>query len=58
MALSASIWGPHYWFVLFTIALNYPLTPNKVTKKNIMILFKMFLCLYRMKKWVINLVIY
>ena len=33
MALSASIWGPHYWFVLFTIALNYPLTPNKVTKK-------------------------
>tara|TARA_B100000927_G_scaffold287978_1_gene281802 strand:+ start:473 stop:907 length:435 start_codon:yes stop_codon:yes gene_type:complete len=33
MALSPEIWGPHYWFVLFTIALNYPLHPNKVTKK-------------------------
>tara|TARA_B100001057_G_C22456098_1_gene796964 strand:- start:207 stop:641 length:435 start_codon:yes stop_codon:yes gene_type:complete len=33
MALSATIWGPHYWFVLFTIALNYPLNPNKVSKK-------------------------
>jgi|TARA_Y100000992_G_scaffold238340_1_gene169097 hypothetical protein len=33
MALSATIWGPHYWFVFFTIALNYPLNPNKVTKK-------------------------
>ena len=25
MALSATIWGPNYWFVLFTIALNYSL---------------------------------
>ena len=33
MALSATIWGPHYWFVLFTIALNYPVTPTNVTKK-------------------------
>ena len=33
MALSPEIWGPHYWFVLFTIALNYPINPNKVTKK-------------------------
>jgi len=33
MALDPKIWGPHYWFVLHTIALNYPLRPNEVTKK-------------------------
>lgn len=33
MELDPSIWGPHYWFVLHTIALCYPLTPNDVTKK-------------------------
>jgi|TARA_Y100000992_G_scaffold302592_1_gene277567 hypothetical protein len=27
------IWGPHYWFVLHTIALRYPSNPNDVTKK-------------------------
>ena len=26
-------WGPHYWFVLHTIALSYPTSPNAVTKK-------------------------
>ena len=33
MALNPDIWGPHYWFVLQTIALNYPMSPNEVTKK-------------------------
>ena len=33
MELDPTIWGPHYWFVLHTIALCYPLTPNAVTKK-------------------------
>ena len=33
MALDPKIWGPHYWFVLHTIALNYPLTPNETSKK-------------------------
>jgi len=33
MALDPKIWGPHYWFVLHTIALSYPLNPNDVTKK-------------------------
>jgi hypothetical protein len=33
MALDPKIWGPQYWFVLHTIALNYPLYPNEVTKK-------------------------
>jgi len=33
MALDSKIWGPHYWFVLHTIALNYPLYPNQTIKK-------------------------
>lgn len=33
MILYPKIWGPHYWFVLHTIALNYPLYPNEISKK-------------------------
>ena len=33
MALDPNIWGPQYWFVLHTIALNYPLHPNSSSKK-------------------------
>lgn len=33
MTLDPKIWGPHYWFVLHTIAITYPKTPNNVTKK-------------------------
>ena len=33
MALNPTVWGPHYWFVLHTIALSYPLSPNTTTKK-------------------------
>jgi len=33
MALDPKIWGPHFWFVLHTIAITYPYTPNDVTKK-------------------------
>ena len=29
----SSEWGPKYWYVLHMMAFNYPLTPNKVTKK-------------------------
>ena len=31
--LNPEIWGPHYWFVLYTIALSYPLNINDTTKK-------------------------
>lgn len=31
--LDPNIWGPHYWFVLHTIAISYPLNPNDITKK-------------------------
>lgn len=33
MNLNPEIWGPHYWFFLHTISLNYPKYPNDVTKK-------------------------
>ncbi len=33
MVLDSSVWGPHYWFVLLTIAISYPKHPNDVTKK-------------------------
>ena len=33
MNLNPEIWGPHYWFVLYTIAISYPINPNDVTKK-------------------------
>ena len=33
MKYLSEIWGPHYWFVLHTIALNYPKFPNNITKR-------------------------
>ena len=31
--LDPRVWGPHYWFVLHTIAQSYPLRANEVTRK-------------------------
>jgi Erv1 / Alr family len=31
--MSAREWGPSYWFFLHTIAHNYPLCPNSVTRQ-------------------------
>ena len=33
MAFDPSVWGSHYWFVLQSIAICYPTTPNEVVKK-------------------------
>jgi hypothetical protein len=33
LGLDPEVWGPHYWFFLHTIAMNYPNYPNAVTKK-------------------------
>jgi len=33
MNFNPNIWGPHYWFFLHTICLNYPLQPNKMIKQ-------------------------
>ena len=27
------VWGPHFWFFIHTIAMNYPYHPNEVTKR-------------------------
>ena len=31
--LDPTIWGPHFWFFLHTIAMTYPNHPNEVNKK-------------------------
>ena len=31
--LNPEVWGPHYWFVLHSVAFTYPLNPNEVIKK-------------------------
>jgi hypothetical protein len=31
--LDPEIWGPHFWFFINTLALNYPNNPNDVTRK-------------------------
>jgi len=31
--LDPEIWGPHFWFFINTLALNYPNNPNDVTVK-------------------------
>ena len=33
MTLDPKVWGPHYWFVLHTIALSYPAKPNETMRK-------------------------
>lgn len=32
-SLDPTVWGPHYWFVLHTMAITYPPNPNAVLKK-------------------------
>lgn len=32
--MNSEIWGPHYWFVIHTIAINYPIKPNAIQKKS------------------------
>ena len=33
MPIPATVWGPHYWFVLHSMAYTYPEHPTNVTKK-------------------------
>lgn len=32
--MNQNIWGPHLWFILHTITINYPLKPTEDDKKN------------------------
>lgn len=31
--MDATIWGPHYWFFLHTMAFHYPIYPTSIQKK-------------------------
>jgi FAD-linked sulfhydryl oxidase len=33
MYFDPTVWGPHYWFFLHTVAESYPMNPNAVTKR-------------------------
>ena len=33
MSFDPTIWGPHYWFFLHTVAESYPHNPTSITKK-------------------------
>ena len=36
MNLNPVVWGPNYWFFLYTIAINYSDNPNDILKKKIL----------------------
>ena len=55
MDLEPNIWGPHYWFFLHSITFTYPKKPTSATKKNIMILYTIYHCLFHIKKYQKNL---
>jgi endogenous inhibitor of DNA gyrase (YacG/DUF329 family) len=40
MGLNPTIWGPHGWFFLHSIALNYPKNPTDKDKENYKIFFQ------------------
>ena len=46
MKLNPYIWLPHLKFTLMTMAVLYPVNPNSVSKKNIMILLVIYLYLF------------
>jgi hypothetical protein len=33
MQFDSTVWGPHYWFFLHTVAESYPISPNATTKR-------------------------
>jgi hypothetical protein len=33
MNYDPEVWGPHFWFTIFTMAITYPKKPSNVTKK-------------------------
>ena len=33
MRFESSVWGPHYWFFLHTVAESYPINPTSTTKR-------------------------
>ena len=59
MKYNPNIWGPHYWFFLFSIALTYPHNPTNITKKkyyNLIRDFPLFIPDYKIGKSFENLI--
>ena len=53
MKYNPKIWGPHYWFFLFSVALTYPHNPTNITKKkyyNLIRDFPLFIPDYKTSK--------
>ena len=58
MLFEPSVWGPHYWFFLHTIAESYPENPNKVLQRKYYDLMQICRSSYPTVKLEINLVAY
>ena len=50
ISMDAKVWGPHYWFVLFTMASCYPKNPNDVTKKKILRIYSKSTTFYAVQR--------
>ena len=40
MDLDMNVWGPHYWFIIHTVAMTYPKVPGSTTKKRYYTFYK------------------
>lgn len=40
--MDPSVWGPPYWFVLHSVAMNYPVHPTNMEKRNVYRLIEAF----------------
>ena len=49
MGLNPKVWLPHLWFILYTIAIEYPKNPNDFTKKKILYINSEFAYLFTFK---------
>ena len=49
MGLNPKVWLPYLWFILYTIAIEYPKKPNDFTKKKILYFNSEFANLFSFK---------
>lgn len=40
MDFDMNVWGPHYWFIIHTVAMTYPKVPGSTTKKRYYTFYK------------------
>ena len=51
MGLNPKVWLSHLFFVLETMAIQYPANPNSVAKKNTMTLYKIYRYFFQTNPW-------